>query len=306
MEFALSAQTFDVFGEKLTQAVQIDLLSTTDTDIDRQFRMAEKMLKNEGVGNKYVYKYYDPNRLAELKLDVIMYANDKTSMDALTKYAEKKYHSLIDDYRSKVKTLGEKYRIRYRNIVNDGDPVSRHDFYLPETIDGYSSSENGSIYMNHLYVDEQTRGVKIELNNWEEGVLREEAKRDDFVCWLRNPDRRSWSLCIPYKKDDYNEKMFPDFIILRRNGPHDFFVDILEPHDSSRKDNLGKAKGLADYAKEYDFGRVQLIRKVRRPAGGEGFLRLDMSKSEVRARIKHIVSNDELDHVFEDYGFYDD
>ena len=100
--------------------------------------------------------------------------------------------------------------------------------------------------------------------------------------------------------------MFPDFIILRRNGPHDFFVDILEPHDSSRKDNLGKAKGLADYAKEYDFGRVQLIRKVRRPAGGEGFLRLDMSKSEVRARIKHIVSNDELDHVFEDYGFYDD
>ena len=99
--------------------------------------------------------------------------------------------------------------------------------------------------------------------------------------------------------------MYPDFIVIRKDGPHDYFIDILEPHDPTRIDNVGKAKGLAEYAAEYDFGRIQLIRKMRKPTGGEGFKRLDMSKSEIRTRVKSVSTNAELDHVFDDYGFFE-
>jgi len=50
-------------------------------------------------------------------------------------------------------------------------------------------------------------------------------------------------------------------------------IDILEPHDSSRKDNLGKAKGMAKYAEDnLGIGRVQLIREGKNTYGKSGFL----------------------------------
>ncbi len=304
-EFVLSAQHFEVLGDDIPKEVQIDMLSTTDTDIDRQFLVAEKKLKNEGIGIKYGQVYGDLRHIIEFKIDVILFANDTGCMGRLMKYAETQYHHLIDVYRSRIRTLTEQQRAKYKNIVNDGDSVSSTDFYLPQTIDRYPMAEDGLLYTNHLYVDEATRGVKIKLNGWEAGLLKEEEKDKDFVCWLRNPDRRSWSLCIPYEKDGHSESMYPDFIVIRKDGPYDYFVDILEPHDPSRNDNVGKAKGLAKYAeKDYDYGRIQLIRKVKTPTGDEGFIRLDMSRSEVRTRVKSISTNDELNHIFDDYGFY--
>jgi len=99
--------------------------------------------------------------------------------------------------------------------------------------------------------------------------------------------------------------MYPDFIIIREDGHDDYKVDILEPHDPSRTDNLGKAKGLAEYAEHYGFGRIQLIRKTKAPAGGSAFKRLDMSKSEIRTKMKSISTNEELDHLFDECGFFE-
>ena len=309
LEFTLSASAFDIFGESVQTMDGTNYLSTTDTDIDRQFRIAEKKLKNEGVGLAYGQRadIFDINNINKYKLDVILFVNSTDAMNSLMGYAEKKYHRLIDTYRSRIKTLDERYRVRYKNIVNDGDAVSSHDYFLPQAPDRnpYPSS-TGKQYSDHLYVSETTRSVSIKLNGWEEGLLKEESARPDFVCWLRNPDRKPWSLCIPYEKAGYKDSMYPDFIIIRKDGPHDYFIDILEPHDSTRNDNVGKAKGLAEYAAEYDFGRIQLIRKMRKPTGEEGFRRLDMSKSEIRTRIRGIATNDELDRIFNDYGFFAD
>ena len=47
-QFRLSAQIFDVFGKTVDNYQVHDLFSTTDTDIDRQFRRAETKLGNEG------------------------------------------------------------------------------------------------------------------------------------------------------------------------------------------------------------------------------------------------------------------
>lgn len=306
MEFILSAKSFDVLEESEAKDVQMELLSTTDTDVERQFLVAEKKLKNEGIGMTYGRRYGELDNILAFKLEVIMFVSDVTAMGRVMKYAESKYHGLIDKYRGRIRALSEKNRLRYRNIVNDGDPVSCHDYYLPTTIDRYPLAADGTVYTKHLYVDERTGGVKFKLNGWEDGLLKEEAVKAGFVCWLRNPDRRSWSLCIPYEKNGHNESMYPDFLVVRKDGPHDYFVDILEPHDPSRTDNLGKAKGFARYADNgYSFGRIQLIRKSKKPTGEDGFIRLDMSRSEVRSRVKRTSTNDELDNVFDDYGFFE-
>src|SRR5574344_1819072 len=61
LQFKLNTQVFDVFGITIDNYAIHDLLSTTDTDIDRQLRLAETRLRNEGVGNAYGQKYYDIN-----------------------------------------------------------------------------------------------------------------------------------------------------------------------------------------------------------------------------------------------------
>ena len=147
--------------------------------------------------------------------------------------------------------------------------------------------------------------AKIRLNGWEEGVLEEERSQADYVCWLRNPPRKTWSLCIPYKLDDVDTPTYPDFIVIRKDNPDGYIIDILEPHDSSRKDNLGKAKGFAEYARQnQEVGRIQLIRMSKDPAGRNRFKRLDMAQSAVRDKVAKATTNDELDHIFETDGFF--
>ena len=82
-------------------------------------------------------------------------------------------------------------------------------------------------------------------------------------------------------------------------------VDILEPHAPTGQDNLGKAKGFAEYARQNPgVGRIQLIRMRTDSVGNEKAFRLDMSKSSVRDKVSRCSSNDELNHIFDSDGFF--
>ena len=108
LQFKLSAQIFDVFGRSIDDYAIHDLLSTTDTDIERQFRLAEKRLGNEGVGNAYVNHYYDEDEVLTLKIHVIIFAANADCMDALNDYAQQKFHDLNDANRRRTVSLPEK------------------------------------------------------------------------------------------------------------------------------------------------------------------------------------------------------
>lgn len=302
LQFKLSAQIFDVFGRSIDDYAIHDFLSTTDTDIERQFRLAEAHLGNEGVGNAYVNHYYDEDEVLTLKIHVIIFTANADCMDALNEYAQRKFHDLNDANRRRTVTLPEKYKKKYDDIVSDGDIVSKHSFRLPETIRVPHEME-GKLYSNHLFVDDSGTAL-INLNGWEQKVIAEEEQQEDFVCWLRNPSRGSWALCIPYEIDGETKPTYPDFLIVRRDGS-EYVVDILEPHDPTRQDNLGKAKGFAEYARQNPgVGRIQLIRMQRDSVGRERAFRLDMSKSSVRDKVSRCASNDELNHIFESEGFF--
>lgn len=302
-QFKLATQIFDAFGETVDNYSVHDMFTTTDTDIERQFQIADVKLGREGIGMVNGNKYMDMSDLSAFKVDVILFVADEECMNRLHSYAETRFHGLNDDYRRYIATIdSEKIRKEYDSIVSDGDPVSKHNFRLPETIQ-VPHEVGGKEYRNHLFVSDITGVATMKLNTWEAGVIEEEEKREDFVCWIRNPSRGSWALCIPYEIDGEIKPTYPDFIVVRKDRVLGYIVDILEPHNPDFKDNLGKAKGFAEYAKQNPgVGRIQLIRMSKDAAGNHKFKRLDMSKTAIREKVSHAINTDELDHIFDTDG----
>lgn len=302
MEFQMKSEIFDVFGEDIDDNVAYSFMSTTDADIDRQFRKAETRLGNEGVANLYGRYYYNPDEPNQFKIDVILYAADNDCFSDLMQYAKTTFHSLNDEYRLKLVKLSEEFLKQYNTIVSNGDAVSKHNFRLPEII-SLPHDSRGKIYTDHLFLNEYGKAC-IYLNSWEEGVLHEEEERDDFVCWLRNPPRKPWSLCIPYEMNGEQKPTYPDFLIVRNVPEIGYVFDLLEPHDPNRTDNVGKAKGFAEYAKQNPgLGRMQLIRETKNSIGQKVYKRLDMAQSGVREKVSHVMTDAELDHIFDTDGF---
>lgn len=302
LEFKLTTQVFDVFGEAMDDFFATnEMIAMADTDLDRQLRAADARLGNYGFPNEYGKKYYDEQNPSAYKIDCVLFAADDECLKKLNKYAENKFHALNDQYRKYVVNKSERCKKQYSDIIRNGDQVSDHNFSIPE-IYNKRADENGQVYTDHLLADPDGKAI-IKLNNWEEGVLREEQKQNDYVCWLRNPARQVWALCIPYEIDGETKAMYPDFIIIRQDNQLGFIMDILEPHQGGLKDNLGKAKGFARYAeKEQRIGRVQLIRMGKDAAGNNRFIRLDLAKGAVRKAVLAATNNDELDHLFDLYA----
>lgn len=294
MEFKLASQAFDVFGNRITDNPLGPLFSATDTDLDRQLRLADSKLHNEGIAQLYGNLFYNPDNENEFKIDVILFAVEQNCIDGLMEYAKNKFHDLVDQYRRQIVTLDERDQEKYNRIVSNGDEVSEHNFRLPENIN-VSLETNGKKYKKHLFVDSNCEAT-FRLNGWEEALLKEEMEREDFVCWLRNPSRKPWALCMPYEMNGHIRAMYPDFIIIRKDAAG-YLIDILEPHDQTRTDNLPKAIGLAKYAaRNPGAGRIQLIHM-----NGGALRRLDLSRSQVRDRVLITSSDHDLNNVFTSY-----
>ena len=310
LQMKLSVLMYDPFGEEIKQADHQELFQSSRV-VERQSEAASMKLGRSNYATAYAYAYQNELSDEDGKIDCILFVAEQACMDALYAYAKKEYHQMLDANRRKLASKDERCQKQYQSIVAQGDKVSKHNLRLPDIADSnaYPSSEQGKVYYKHLYADENTGTWKAKLNSWEEGVLAEEQKKDDFVCWVRNPSRRSWALCIHYRLKNVDKPMFPDFLILRRDPDPEikYVVDILEPHGAQYADGLYKAQGMAEYAEEEArFGRIQMIREVKDLSTGRNrYLRLDFTKSEVREAIREATTQDEFDHSFNTMGIYE-
>ena len=300
--FEMFATVYDAFGEQIKAEPVKNMFSETDVDIERQLRIAERQLGNEGVAVAYGRKYDNPNHQGGYMIDVILFVCDEEQMNGLHAFAKTAYHQLNDQYRQKTTRLPDSLKTQYRNIVRDSAEVSEVPFFLGENI-MFRNDEEGDEYSDHLFVNEQTGTAHIKLNGWEKRVIEEERKRKDYRCWYRNPSRGSDALALYHIYKGVKKQFYPDFLIIRRESGGDYILDILEPHDPGRDDNVSKAKSLAQYATEnLSIGRAQLIRMVTTPTG-EALRRLDFAAhSELREKAAVINTPDELENLFAQYG----
>ena len=302
MNFEMFANVYDAFGEPITAKVTGNLFSESSVDLDRQVRIADQQFRDESVSKAYAKKYGDVNNHVIEKVDVILFASDKAQLDELVQWAEKDFNRLNDLYRQKTTKLSEALKTQYRNIVRNSAELSNIPFNLGENI-FFHNDEDGDEYDDHLFVDAITGSVRIKLNGWEKRVIAEEQKRDDFRCWYRNPSKGKDALTLYHLYKGTPKPFYPDFLIIRRENGGDYVLDILEPHDNTRDDNVSKAQALARYAADHPaIGRVQLIRVVK-TATGDTIKRLDFAAhGELRTKVMSISLPQELDNLFTQFG----
>ena len=117
-------------------------------------------------------------------------------------YAKGEFERLADLYRPKTKRLSEKYRLQYNSLVAQGSSVSKHLFRLPETIN-VDLDNDGDTCTDHLFVNAEGTAT-FKLKGWEPLTLDEERKHPQYVCWLRNQDRKPWASYVIHQiLDDF-------------------------------------------------------------------------------------------------------
>lgn len=302
--FPMGAAIYDYGESTVSFDDETQEMTVIEFDVRQHFELAGKIL-SEGLHKDYWRRHFSDQSDVAIQTEVMVLVEDATAMDAIVSFAEAQFHSLYNQYKFDIRGLTEKRKEAYGRLINSASLATEVPWELPQTID-FNTSDSSTYFDKHLYIDE-SGSFRATLNNWETGVLAEELDKTDVVCWMRNLDRKKWSLAIPYEVSGAQVPMYPDLIIVRAVSTG-YVVDILEPHDPSRKDNYPKAVGLAKLAsKHWDkFGRIQLIRKMSGLDGNEHFYRLDMSDLQVCQRVLSITSNQELDHIFDDAATRDE
>lgn len=270
-------------------------IDASDVDIERLFEEAGRALSH-GLHMTYWQAHAERDAL-DVKVEVIVLTRHHQAMSVLESAAEKAFNELYDKHKNAIGKLNEKRRDGYEKLRLATAKPNEIPWHLPDSID-FRRPPNAPLWERHLYVENDGR-FHAELGTWEAGVLQEELLNTSVVGWLRNLDRKPWSLEIPYDIGGDTRPMFPDMVVVRKKGK-DFTIDILEPHDPSLDDNFGKAIGLARFAEKHGnlFGRIQLIRKQSSPAGGDHYARLEINKEATIKQLKLITSNPQLDDLF--------
>ncbi len=291
------------YGETTyTYDEESDSVEVTEFDIRRHFEQTGKIL-GEGLHTEYWIKHSDRDEL-DVWIEVIVLVNDGASLERLGSFAESEFYRLYEKHKYAIGGLSEMRKQVYAKLISSSPRPLFMPWELPLSID-FTVAENSVKYGRHLYVNSDGE-MEISLGTWEADVLEEELM-NGAVCWLRNLDRRPWSLCLPYKVNGVFTPMYPDLLIVRAvSGTYIF--DILEPHDDSRKDNCPKAIGLAEFAEKHwdKFGRIELIRKMKGPDNQMHYYRLDLGKLAIRNKVRGIRSNAELDRIFEEDAVRED
>jgi type III restriction enzyme len=271
-------------------------VEAADIDIDRLFEEAGRVFGN---GMHHEYWRAHANRPAkDAKVEAIVLARNSAQMALLEGWASTAFDNLYDRHKRTIRKLKEPRRVIYERLrLASARPVAVN-WQLPQSID-FKRKPNDPVWQRHLYVEDDG-AFRAHLGTWEAEVLQEELSNAKVLGWLRNLDRKPWSMEIPYESGGEMRPMFPDLIVVRK-ADKGLAIDILEPHRPDLDDNFEKAKGLARFAQEHGalFGRIQLIRKVASP-GGEHFARLEINEAATIRKLLPITSNKQLDQLFEE------
>jgi type III restriction enzyme len=231
--------------------------------------------------------------VSEIKLELYALLQDADVLKRVNEKAGQLLTAADNKHRAAVQKLPDERRQLYRQVRRQSVTPEAEDWELPPSID---APKNGAKkYTKHLYAGRDKK-FPAKLNGWEDEVISEAIKDPKVVGWLRNDPRKLWSFSVSYKKGSDDRPMYPDFLIFRKQGSG-IVCDIIEPHALAFEDSVGKAKGLADFARLHgdDFGRIELIAKL-----GKNMKRLALNEPETRDTILALSTSDELKKRFEE------
>lgn len=288
------AVNYNVGTEEVSETETIEL-KVSPENLDDLFEAAGRKI-NEGIHKAWwrqrVPKTPTPEQKAKAKVEFVAlcFVED----DVLTKI-EQEAQTLVQEglktHKRAISALSEGARQEYDDIRRLAADPEETVLKYPHSVDG---KKGGASWQKHLYVD-SLGAFSQTLNKWEVKVIEAELRREDLVGWIRNPDRKPWSLRIPYTFRGESRPLHPDFLIVRAEGDH-MVIDLLDPHDVSLEDAPAKAAGLAHYAAKHaqQFGRIELI-----IVEGDKAKRLDLTDEQIRNKVKEVSTNEHLRLLFD-------
>jgi len=213
----------------------------------------------------------------------------------LNEAARERTSGLLRQFSSAIGKLNDETQLGFdeiRGLATDPQPIPLRlpdRMYVPTQAEGYTG---------HLFVGEDQR-FPCKLNTWEQAVIAAEQEDESFVGWFRNPDRKKWSLTVPYEMNGKTRPLYPDFLSFRRMPDGSVGMALLDPHLSKMDDAAPKAVGLAQYAGRHgnDFERIEIIRIEK-----GRIQRLDLRDDAVREKVAAVLTNVHLQQLFELLG----
>lgn len=194
-------------------------MTVSEFDISRHFEQAGRLL-GEGLHKEYWIRHSTCDHI-DVKKEIIVLTNDTDAMERINDYAEKEFITLYENNKRSIARLNEARKNVYERLTNaSAQPISV-PWILPDSID-FSVPDNSMKFEQHLYCSEDGT-FETSLNPWESGVVTEELN-NDAVCWLRNLDRKKWSLEIPYEISGVTTSMFPDLVVVRSDAKVMFLI----------------------------------------------------------------------------------
>ena len=283
-------------GSSVAEPDGLHDVEASDLDSERHFQGAGRVLTN-GLHKAYGESHAQRDS-GGVKVELVALCLDAASMARIETAAEPAFNALYDRHKRGISCPPEARRRRYDRLRLATAQPADVLWTPPGSID-WRRSEREAPQDLHLDV-ESSGAVACKLTGWEPRLLMEELARGDSAGWLRNLPHKPWSLEIPCAVGAEVRPMFPDFVLVRREGD-ELLLDILKPHDPGREDNVTKAHGLARCAERHGGRRrrVQRIRKRRTAGGAEQFVRLEFNKQAVIEQVLLANTAAQLDQLFD-------
>lgn len=268
----------------------ITKVALTPENVDDVFERCGRILGvGEGLHKEFWKQLYDAADPLQPKLELHEILKDESTIIELERVAEEKFEQLYKRNKKKIAKLTASEQEHYNRLLGAGDKPAEIMRTMPPEI---AVRKEDATWKGHLYADENGDFI-AKLNTWEKAVIEDAMKQPGFVGWMRNFDRKDWSIAIPY--DDRGTKPFyPDFVIVREEDG-DLVADMIDPHDSTRDDTWAKAKGLAEYAEKHghSFGSLEFAIVVK-----GSIKRMNLNDLATRKKAKKFQSNNDVDALF--------
>jgi type III restriction enzyme len=229
----------------------------------------------------------DPSLVRQARLEIVALSSRDDVHRKLNEEARKRIRRLFDDNKAQIEALPERRRQKYDEIKGLSAEAELGTLRYPETIEVPAAEVR---WDKHLYVDGDNRAPFV-LNGWEQRTVERETKAGSV--WMRNLDRKTWALLVPYEESGEKKALFPDFLFVRETG----VVDILDPHNPELADAPAKAKGLADFAEKHGgkFGKIEIVAEY----GGMNYS-IDLKDEAVRRKVLKASTAASLRAIFLD------
>jgi hypothetical protein len=257
----------------------------TEESIGRMFIAAARKLTNEAASTYVRLRLAaDPTSIGVARLEAYSLVSRDGVMDAVNANASARIDALRAEHGTRIATLSAARQARYRAILRQVPAPLLVSLKLPEVAVFHKGTPSVT---KHVYAEGGE--ALVYLNGWEADSVVPETTKPATVGWLRNGEREGW-FCVPWRDGNIWRGFFPDFLVAREDGQR-LVVDIIDPHDHTKLDALGKAKGLSDYAGKHAdlLGHIDLVAKI-----GIRYRRLHLDQLAIRNKVDALQTLSEL------------